>query len=84
MTPDTVGPKSHDGSVMVYHITDNSALDNASNTRKNNETTIDHRVSFEITSGKVGRCVENNLVASPKLLSMSEYVERIPERGRFG
>ncbi|XP_074348092.1 uncharacterized protein LOC141686898 [Apium graveolens] len=79
LTPDTVGPKSHDGSVLKYQNSDISALKNTSNVSKNDETAIDHRVSFEINA-EVGRCGGNNLVASPKkVLSVLEPVECIPE-----
>ncbi|KAL1830473.1 hypothetical protein ACET3Z_000124 [Daucus carota] len=79
LTPDNMGLKSQDGSVLNEQNFDISALKISSDVRKNDETAIDHRVSFEITAGQVGRWVENNLIASPKVLSKSEYVEGIPE-----
>ncbi|KAL8101879.1 hypothetical protein AgCh_033686 [Apium graveolens] len=78
LTPDTVGPKSHDGSVLKYPNSNISAPKNAFIVCKNDETAIVHRNSFEITA-EVGLCVENNLVASPKVLSVLECVDCIPE-----
>ncbi|KAK1372296.1 Hydroxyproline-rich glycoprotein family protein [Heracleum sosnowskyi] len=79
LTPDTVGPQALDDFVLKCQNSDFSALKNASNVWKNDETAIDQRVSFDVTTEQIGRCVENNLVASPKVPSVSEYVECIPE-----
>lgn len=78
LTPDTVGQTSLVGSVLKQN-SDISGLKNVSNIWKNDETAIDYRVSFEIAAEQIGRCVENNLVASPKVPSVSEHVECIPE-----
>lgn len=65
VTPDVVQPMSRD-----LHRQDSvvSPLPNIPNGHRNNEFLIDHRVSFELTSEDVVRCVEKKPTALPKAL----------------
>ncbi|CAK9156616.1 unnamed protein product [Ilex paraguariensis] len=71
LTPDAVGPASHDSFLLDRQNSDVAPLTNSFNGLRNDETIIDHRVSFEITSEDVVRCVEKKAAALPKAVSAS-------------
>lgn len=53
VTPDAVGPRSCDGSILNRQNSDISPLPDTGNRLQNDTTLIDHRVSFEITAAEV-------------------------------
>ncbi|KAG8382214.1 hypothetical protein BUALT_Bualt05G0053400 [Buddleja alternifolia] len=63
VTPDAVGPRSQ----LNRQISDVAPLPDMGNTRsRNDESVVDHRVSFEITAEEVIRCVEKKPVVLAK------------------
>lgn len=74
LTPDAVCHRTCDSSVMTRQNSDVAPLPTLCNGKKLDETTLDHRVSFEITAEDVLRCVEKK----PGLLSKagSTYAEK--------
>ncbi|KAK6117056.1 hypothetical protein DH2020_049199 [Rehmannia glutinosa] len=82
VTPDAVGPRSRDSRLLNRQDSDVAPLPNTGSYRlANDETVLDHRVSFEITAEEVVRCVEKKpVVGSPKSAPESvENVEHIKE-----
>ncbi|KAJ9139864.1 hypothetical protein P3X46_030559 [Hevea brasiliensis] len=77
LTPDCVGPASRDG-VLENQISEFASLANYENGSKNDETIVDHRVSFELSGEEVARCLESKSMQSCRMFpecsldSMSE------------
>uniref|UniRef100_A0A5B6YSX4 Hydroxyproline-rich glycoprotein family protein n=1 Tax=Davidia involucrata TaxID=16924 RepID=A0A5B6YSX4_DAVIN len=81
LTPDAVGPRSRDSFLPNHQNFDVAPLTNSFNRWRNDETVIDHRVSFEITAEEVVRCVEKKPTALVKAVSASiENAECAAER----
>ncbi|OAY30355.1 uncharacterized protein LOC110599776 isoform X2 [Manihot esculenta] len=64
LTPDCVGPASRDGFLLENQISEFASLANYENGSKNDETVIDHRVSFELSGEEVARCLESKSMQS--------------------
>ncbi|XP_059276154.1 uncharacterized protein LOC132030516 [Lycium ferocissimum] len=58
LTPDAVYPKYHDSFLLNHQNSGVPRLPKPFNGWKNDQTVVDHRVSFEITAEDVVRCVE--------------------------
>ncbi|KAM7491419.1 hypothetical protein LguiA_034340 [Lonicera macranthoides] len=58
LTPDAVGPISRDSLILDRQNSDVGPLTNSFSGWRNDQTAVDHRVSFEITAEEVVRCVE--------------------------
>lgn len=58
LTPDAVGPRSRDSLILDRQNSDVGPLTNSFSGWRNDQTAVDHRVSFEITAEEVVRCVE--------------------------
>lgn len=80
VTPDAVGPRSSDNCLLNRQNSDVAPLPDTGNRLQNDETVINHRVSFEITDEEVIRCVEKKPVAL--LESASESIESVEHKGR--
>uniref|UniRef100_A0A5B6YV01 Hydroxyproline-rich glycoprotein family protein n=1 Tax=Davidia involucrata TaxID=16924 RepID=A0A5B6YV01_DAVIN len=80
LTPDAVGPRSRGSFLLDRQNSDVAPLTNSFNGWRNDETAVDHRVSFEITP-EVVRCVEKKPAALAKAVSASlENAECVVER----
>ncbi|KAI3453727.1 hypothetical protein Pfo_010390 [Paulownia fortunei] len=66
VTPDAVGPRSCDSWLLNRQNSDVAPLPVTGNGLPDDETVVDHRVSFEIIAEEVIRCVEKKPVALPK------------------
>ncbi|KAL3498871.1 hypothetical protein ACH5RR_041603 [Cinchona calisaya] len=62
ITPDAVAPRR----LLDPQKSDASTVSNSYNVLRNDETAVDHRVSFEITAEEVVRCVEKKPAALAK------------------
>ncbi|KAL2902547.1 hypothetical protein RDABS01_027629 [Bienertia sinuspersici] len=67
VTPDAI-QKSRDRNLLGRQDSVVSELPNLPNGHRNNDFLVDHRVSFELTSEDVVRCVEKKPTALPKAL----------------
>ncbi|XP_021735804.1 protein transport protein SEC31-like [Chenopodium quinoa] len=72
VTPDAVQPQSRDNILLDRQDSVLSSLPNIPNGHRNNDYLIDHRVSFELTSEDVVRCVEKKPTALPKALQHAD------------
>ncbi|KAL9231014.1 hypothetical protein vseg_006289 [Gypsophila vaccaria] len=72
MTPDTNWPKSRDSLIMDRQNSVISPLPHLPNGHRNNDLVMDHRVSFELTSEDVVRCVEKKPTALPRALQNTD------------
>ncbi|KAL2544205.1 hydroxyproline-rich glycoprotein family protein [Forsythia ovata] len=80
LTPDGAWPKSRDSFLLNHHGSDITPLPDERNGLRNDETVVNHRVSFEITAEEVVRCVEKKPAAFPEFVPESvENVERTAE-----
>lgn len=80
-TPDAGLPRSQNNFLRDQH-SDSTPPSNSYNFWRNDETVVDHRVSFEITEEELVRCVEKKPVALPKSeLSCEENAELLVKRG---
>lgn len=60
LTPDSAKPTSSDGFLLNTNLLDVAALRHSDSRSQNEETVVSHRVSFELTTEDVVRCVEKN------------------------
>ncbi|KAL2235356.1 uncharacterized protein LOC105157994 [Sesamum indicum] len=79
VTPDAAGPRSCDSCLLNRQNSDVAPLPDTHKRLKNDETMVDHRVSFEITAEEVVRCVEKKPLALAK--SSQESVENAEHMG---
>lgn len=69
LTPERLGTRSHDNFKINHQSSDATPLSNPYNRWKNDETVLNHRVSFEVTAEDFLRCMEKK----PGLLSKSGF-----------
>ncbi|XP_010255317.1 PREDICTED: uncharacterized protein LOC104596031 [Nelumbo nucifera] len=62
LTPDAAGPTSRDGFPQDNQISEVASLANSDSGSQNGDIVIDHRVSFELTTGEVPSCVEKAIL----------------------
>lgn len=72
VTPDAIQSKSRDHVLLDRQDSVVSPLPNLPNGNKNNDFLVDHRVSFELTSEDVVRCVEKKPTTLPKALQNTD------------
>ncbi|KAF3448584.1 hypothetical protein FNV43_RR09297 [Rhamnella rubrinervis] len=71
LTPDGAKPASSDGFLLKGRLSDVAPQEHSGNRSRNEETVVNHRVSFELTTEDVVRCVEKDPVALPEAASTS-------------
>lgn len=76
LTPDGAGPASRDSFLLANQISEVASLANSENGSQNNDTVIDHRVSFELTGDDVATCPAKEPVASLEAFTESSAAER--------
>lgn len=79
VTPDAVGPRSHDNCQLSRQDSDVAPLSDTGKRLQNDETVANHRVSFEITDEEVIRCVEKK--AGALVESAAESGARVEHSG---
>ncbi|KAH6777563.1 hypothetical protein C2S52_006972 [Perilla frutescens var. hirtella] len=78
VTPDAVGPRSHDNCLLNRQDSDVAPLRDTGNRLQNDETMVSHRVSFEITDEETIRCVEKTgSVASVEHTGQGRPLEKV-------
>ncbi|KAL6986273.1 hypothetical protein U1Q18_019641 [Sarracenia purpurea var. burkii] len=75
LTPDAVGPRSRDGSLLDRQNSDIAPLSNSFNGCRNPEVVVDHRISFEVTSEDVVRCMAREPSLAKAVLPYLENAE---------
>lgn len=81
LTPDGPGPASRDAFPLENQISEVASLANSENGSKNDETMVDHRLSFELSGEEVARCLENKSVASART-TLNCQQDKVLEAGR--
>ncbi|KAK6262361.1 hypothetical protein QUC31_008177 [Theobroma cacao] len=81
LTPDGLGPPSRDGFLLGSQISEVALLTNQANGPKNDETIVDHRVSFELSGEDVARCLESKSLLPSR--TVSEYPKDLVAEGRI-
>lgn len=80
VTPDAGEPRSSNCCRLNRQHSDVAPLPETPNGLRNDETTVDHRVSFEVTAEEVIRCVEKKPVILPKTVPQpTENVDHTAE-----
>lgn len=79
LTPDGGRPASRDSFFPANQISEVASLANSESGSQNNDTLIDHRVSFDLTVEDVARCLEKESV--PLIKSVSKAHECVPTEG---
>lgn len=79
VTPDAAGATSCEPCLMKRQDSDVASLPDTHNGSINDDTVVDHRVSFEIPAEEVLQCVAKELMTSPKVVAVS--VENVERRG---
>ncbi|XP_031096215.1 uncharacterized protein LOC116000288 [Ipomoea triloba] len=69
LTPDRMGTRSHDNFNINHQSSDVTPLSSSYNRWKNDDTVLNHRVSFEVTAEDFLRCMEKK----PGLLSKAGF-----------
>ncbi|XAR70278.1 hypothetical protein NMG60_11027080 [Bertholletia excelsa] len=77
LTPDTIRPRSRDSFLLDRQNSDVAPLSNSFSGRRNDETVVDHRVSFEITAEDAVRCMAKE-PALAKTLLPSLVIPEVP------
>ncbi|KAL0329824.1 UNVERIFIED_CONTAM: hypothetical protein Sradi_4969100 [Sesamum radiatum] len=80
VTPDATEPTSSNCCHLNRQHSDVAPLPEIPNVLQNNETAIDHRVSFEITAEEVVRCVEKKPPILHKAVPVEHTAEERPMR----
>ncbi|EOY23267.1 Hydroxyproline-rich glycoprotein family protein isoform 2 [Theobroma cacao] len=80
LTPDGLGPASRDGFLVGSQISEVALLANPANGPKNDETIVDHRVSFELSGEDVAPCLESKSLLPSR--AVSEYPKDLVAEGR--
>ncbi|CAA2997122.1 Hypothetical predicted protein [Olea europaea subsp. europaea] len=79
LTPDAVGPGPRDSLLLNRQDSDVGPLPDICKGLQNDKTVVNHRVSFEITTPEVIRCVEKKPAALP--VAVVEPVENVEFTG---
>ncbi|XP_052476975.1 uncharacterized protein LOC105800123 isoform X2 [Gossypium raimondii] len=80
-TPDGLPPSSRDGFVLESQISEVALFSNTENGPKNDETIVDHRVSFELSGEDVARYLDSKSFISNR--TMSECPKDLVAGGRI-